>query len=103
MAKDFQLIHLTVDEERLKGFLSSLDTGMLDIRGLRRFDARSPLALSRGVIDAINAHGNPSLTDAREHTCMAVARELLARKGLSNETYTAAEKAMGLESLVALT
>ena len=34
---------------------------------------------------------------------MAVARELLARKGLSDETYTAAEKAMGLESLVALT
>ena len=34
---------------------------------------------------------------------MAVARELLARKSLSDETYTAAEKAMGLESLVALT
>ena len=34
---------------------------------------------------------------------MAVARELLARKGLSDETYAAAEKAMGLESLVALT
>src|SRR5215813_11411652 len=75
---------------------------MLDIRGLRRFDARSPLALSR-VIEAINAHGNPSLIDAREHACMAVARELLARKGLSDETYAAAEKAMGLESLVALT
>ena len=34
---------------------------------------------------------------------MVVARELLARKGLSDEIYTAADKAMGLESLVALT
>jgi hypothetical protein len=31
-----------------------------------------------------------------------VARELLASKGLSDETYAAAEKTMGLESLVAL-
>ena len=33
---------------------------------------------------------------------MVVARELLASKGLSDETYAAAEKTMGLESLVAL-
>ena len=31
-----------------------------------------------------------------------MARELLARKGLSNETYAAAEKTMGPEGLVAL-
>ena len=31
-----------------------------------------------------------------------MASELLANKGLSDETYAAAEKAMGLESLVAL-
>jgi hypothetical protein len=31
-----------------------------------------------------------------------VAGELLANKGLSDETYAAAEKTMGLESLVAL-
>jgi len=31
-----------------------------------------------------------------------VARELLANKGLSNETYAAAEAAMGLADLVAL-
>jgi hypothetical protein len=42
------------------------------------------------------------LADAREHTCLVVARELLASKGLSDETYAAAEKTMGLESLVAL-
>jgi len=58
--------------------------------------------LEQAVIDAINAHGNPNLADAREHTCLVVARELLASKGLSDETYAAAEKTMGLESLVAL-
>jgi len=50
------------------------------------------VGIEQGVIDAINAHGNPSLIDAREHAYIAVARELLARKGLSDETYAAAEK-----------
>jgi hypothetical protein len=35
------------------------------------------------------------LADARERTCFAVASELLANKGLSDESYAAAEKAMG--------
>src|SRR5262249_17697353 len=61
------------------------------------------VGIERGVIDAINSHGNPSLTNAREHICLVVARELLASKGLSDETYAAAEKSMGLQSLVALT
>ena len=61
---------------------------MPDIHGSRRCAARS--------------HKPPSLADAREQTCFVVARELLANKGLSNETYAAAEKTMGLESLVAL-
>ena len=39
---------------------------------------------------------------SRERTCLVVARELLASKGLSDETYAAAEKTMGLESLVVL-
>jgi hypothetical protein len=60
------------------------------------------VGIKQAVIDAINAHGNPNLADAREHTCLVVARELLASKGLSDETYAAAEKTMGLESLVAL-
>ena len=60
------------------------------------------VGIEQAVIDAINAHGNPNLADAREHTCLVVARELLASKGLSDETYAAAEKTMGLESLVAL-
>ena len=54
------------------------------------------------MIDAINARRVPSLADARERTSFAVASELLANKGLSDESYAAAEKTMGLESLVAL-
>ena len=60
------------------------------------------VGIPQPVIDAINARKTPELPDAREKTCFVVAKELLANKGLSNETYAAAEKAMGLESLVAL-
>jgi hypothetical protein len=42
------------------------------------------------------------MADARERTCFVVAHELLAAKGLSDQTYAAAEKTMGLDSLVAL-
>jgi hypothetical protein len=42
------------------------------------------------------------LTDARERTCFAVANEILASKALSAPSYAAAEKTMGLESLVML-
>ena len=34
--------------------------------------------------------------------CFVVARELLANKGLCDETYAAAQATMGLEALVAL-
>lgn len=54
------------------------------------------------VIDAINAHKTPELPNARERACFTVAREILANKGLSDETYAAAEKTLGLEHLVAL-
>jgi len=60
------------------------------------------VGIAQSVIDAINARKTPELPDAREKTCFVVAKELLANKGLSNETYAAAEKTMGLESLVAL-
>jgi hypothetical protein len=53
------------------------------------------VGIERPVIDAINARKTPSLADARERTCFAVARELLANKGFSDESYAAAEKAMG--------
>lgn len=58
--------------------------------------------IDQAVIDAINARQTPNLPDARENTCFVVPRELLADKGLSDATYAAAEKTMGLESLVAL-
>jgi 4-carboxymuconolactone decarboxylase len=58
--------------------------------------------IDQAVIDAINARKVPNLADARERTCFAVARELLANQGLSDETYAAAEKTMGLTDLVAL-
>jgi 4-carboxymuconolactone decarboxylase len=60
------------------------------------------VGIEQAVIDAINARRAPSLPDARERTCFTVAGELLANKGLSDATYAAAEKTMGLESLVAL-
>jgi 4-carboxymuconolactone decarboxylase len=60
------------------------------------------VGIDQSVIDAINAHKTPNLPDARENTCFTVASELLANKGLSDQTYAAAEKTMGLESLVAL-
>ena len=58
--------------------------------------------IEQSVIDAINARKTPNLPDTRERTCFVVAGKLLASKGLSDASYAAAEKAMGLESLVAL-
>jgi hypothetical protein len=54
------------------------------------------------VIDSINARQTPDLPDARERTCYEVSREILANKDLSDASYAAAEKVMGVESLVAL-
>ena len=54
------------------------------------------------VPSAINARATPNLPNARERMCFTLARELLADKGLSDATYAAAEKTLGLESLVAL-
>jgi 4-carboxymuconolactone decarboxylase len=66
--------------------------------------ARASLAvgLDQAIIDAINARKAPRLDDAREQTCFAVTQELLANKGLSDASYAAAEKTLGLEHLVAL-
>src|SRR5215510_13391413 len=70
---------------------------------LRATLAAGPLSRrEQPIIDAINARKTPSLADARERTCFAVAKEILANKGLSDDSYAAAEKVMGLESLVAL-
>jgi hypothetical protein len=94
------------------GPLSAREQQIVNLVVARHWNARYPwfaqvrrsltLGIAQEVIDAINAHGNPGLADAREHTCLVVTRELLARKSLGDETYSAAEKTMGLESLVAL-
>jgi 4-carboxymuconolactone decarboxylase len=94
------------------GPLSRREQQIVNLVVARHFSARYPwfaqvraslaVGIEQAVIDAINARKAPSLSDAREQTCLAVARELLADKGLSDESYAAAEKTVGLESLVAL-
>jgi 4-carboxymuconolactone decarboxylase len=94
------------------GPLSRREQQIVNLVVARHWNARYPwfaqaraslaVGIDQAVIDAINARKTPNLTDAREKTCFVVARELLANKGLSNETYAAAEAAMGLEGLVAL-
>jgi len=94
------------------GPLSRREQQIVNLVVARHWNARYPwfaqvrgalaVGIDQGVIDAINARKSPSLTDVRERTCFAVASEVLANKGLSDESYAAAEKTMGLESLVAL-
>jgi 4-carboxymuconolactone decarboxylase len=94
------------------GPLTRREQQIVNLMVARHFNARYPwyaqaraslsVGLDQAVIDAINARKPPPLSDAREQTCWAVARDLLANKGLSDEAYAAAEKTMGLESLVGL-
>jgi 4-carboxymuconolactone decarboxylase len=94
------------------GPLSRREQQIVNLVVARHWNARYPwfaqvrnslaVGIEHAVIDAINARKTPSLADAREQTCCVVARELLASKGLTDETYAAAEKTMGLEGLVAL-
>jgi len=79
---------------------------------VRYWDANYPWAvqvrrsLASGVdqptIDAINARRVPSLADPRERLAYEMAKELLAKHGLSEATYAAAEKQFSEEDLVAL-
>jgi 4-carboxymuconolactone decarboxylase len=116
----FAYIRLPPLFEALQNLRASLSSGPLSRREqqivnlvvARHWNSRYPwfaqtraslaVGIEQAVIDAINARQTPDLADARERTCFTVARELLANKGLSEETYAAAEKTMGLESLVAL-
>jgi 4-carboxymuconolactone decarboxylase len=93
------------------GPLSRREQQMINLAVARHWGAKYPwfaqaraslsVGIDQSIIDAVNARQAPNLPDAREKTCFAVARELLANKGLSDETYAAAEKTLGLESLVA--
>ncbi len=94
------------------GPLSRREQQIVNLAVARHWNARYPwfaqarrslaVGIDQSVIDAINARQTPNLADARERTCFLVANELLANKGLSDQSYAAAEKTMGLESLVAL-
>jgi 4-carboxymuconolactone decarboxylase len=94
------------------GPLSPREQQIVNMTVARHWSARYPwfaqvrrslsIGIDRAVIDAINARRAPRLDDAREQTCFAVASEVLANKGLSEQSYAAAEKTMGVESLVAL-
>jgi 4-carboxymuconolactone decarboxylase len=94
------------------GPLSQREQQVVNLVVARHWNARYPwfaqvrrslaVGIEQATIDAINARKTPNLPNARERTCFVVAGELLANKGLSDEAYAAAEKAMGPESLVAL-
>jgi len=94
------------------GPLSRREQQIVNLAVARHWNARYPwyaqvrnslaIGIEPPIIEAINAHKTPSLADARERTCFAVAKEILAHKGLSDASYAAAEKTMGPEHLVAL-
>jgi 4-carboxymuconolactone decarboxylase len=94
------------------GPLSRREQQLVNLAVARHWNARYPwfaqaraslaVGIDQATIDAVNARKTPELADARERTCFAVARELLANKGVSDASYADAEKTMGLESLVAL-
>jgi 4-carboxymuconolactone decarboxylase len=95
-----------------KGPLSLRERQIVNLTVARHWNARYPwfaqvrrsraAGISDAAIDAINARATPDLADSRERTCFTVAREMLARKGLSDATYAEAEKIMGTEDLVGL-
>ena len=94
------------------GPLSHREQQIVNLAVARHWNARYPwfaqvrgslaVGIDQTIIDAINARQTPKLTDAHERICFTVASELLADKMLSDQTYAAAEKTMGLERLVAL-
>ena len=94
------------------GPLSKREQQVVNLCVARHWNARYPwfaqvrasltAGISQAIIDAINAGKTPDLPDAREKTCYTVSREILANKALSADTFAAALKTMGEESLVAL-
>ena len=94
------------------GPLSRREQQIVNLVVARHWNAKYPwfaqarasltVGIDQSIVDAINARKTPNLPDARERTCFVVSSEILANKRLSDATYTAAEKTMGLESLVAL-
>src|ERR1700730_435756 len=79
------------------GPLSRREQQIVNLAVARHWNARYPwyaqvrnslaIGIEQPIIDAINARKTPSLADARERTCFAVASEILANKGLSDASY----------------
>jgi 4-carboxymuconolactone decarboxylase len=94
------------------GPLSARERQIVNLVVARHWNSQYPwVAQVRGAraagveqeaIDAINARQTPKLADARERTCFVVSNELLTSQRLSDATYAAAEKTLGLEHLIAL-
>ena len=90
--------------------LSNRERQLVVLTVIRFWNAKYPWAIQAGrslaagldqaAIDAINARQTPRLTDAREKAAYEVARELLETKAVSEATYRAAEKALGMAQLV---
>jgi 4-carboxymuconolactone decarboxylase len=99
-------------ESLAHGPLSAREQQIVNLTVARHWGAHYPwfaqvrrslsVGIPKAAIDAINARQTPELPDARERTCHAVAHELITSKSLSDASYAAAEKTLGLESLVAL-
>jgi 4-carboxymuconolactone decarboxylase len=93
------------------GPLSPREQQVINLTVARHWGARYPwfaqarrslaVGIPQAVIDAINTRKPPDLPDMRERACHIVARELLVNKNLTDATYSAAEKDLGIESLVA--
>jgi 4-carboxymuconolactone decarboxylase len=111
LPKLFEGIH-AMRASMASGPLTRREQQIVNLTVARQWGARYPwyaqtraslaAGIAQDVIDAINAGGIPNLPDARERMCFVVARELLANKRLSDQTYGAAKEALGLEGLVAL-
>lgn len=93
------------------GPLSKREQQIINLVVARHWGARYPwfaqvrgslaAGIDQATVDTINARQVPKLPDARERTCYEVAQEILKNKNLSDASYAAAEKTLGLESLIA--
>ena len=103
----------TLRNSLASGPLSRREQQIINLVVARHYGARYPwFAQVRGsieagipstVIEAINAQQTPPLPNHREAICHATVRELLTSKGLTDQAYAAAQEALGLEGLIALT
>src|SRR5215471_21811202 len=117
----YAYIHLPRLFEACQNLRASLSSGPLSQREqqivnlvvARHWNARYPwfaqvrrslaVGIEQGVIDAINAHGNPSLIDAASTLAWPWRANFSQERASATKPIPLRKKAMGLESLVALT